>query len=100
MPNLLGNLPCVVEGEAMREKRPKSRGYKPPGNCLRCGVRTSQEGVCCNDCRSVDPKRCRELSAAWKIRYEAKREKERLLDGLSLHGREKGEYDKRRKTVS
>jgi hypothetical protein len=83
-----------------RNKDSKNRGFKPPGNCLRCGVKVSQEGVCCNDCRAVDSRRCKELSEAWRIRYAAKRERDMLLDGLSLHGREKGEYDRRRKTAS
>lgn len=82
--------------------RKKPPGFKPPGNCLRCGIRVGQEGVCCKDCLSVDYKRCAELRATWQRKYAAKREADKLLDGLSLHGREKGEYDQRNraKTLS
>lgn len=80
--------------------RKKPSGYRPPGNCLRCGIRVGQDGVCCKDCLSVDYKRCAELRATWQRKYAAKREADKLLDGLSLHGREKGEYDKRQREMS
>jgi hypothetical protein len=83
-----------------KDNSSKKRGYRPPGQCLRCGVRVGQEGVCCKDCIAVDSRRCKELSAAWRTRYAAKRERDMLLDGLSLHGRDKGEYDKRQRKMS
>ena len=53
-------------------------------HCLRCGIDVSNEGVCCRDCLSVDPGRCKELKEHAAVRIAAQRASDDLLAGLSV----------------
>ena len=54
--------------------------------CLRCGIDVLTYGTTCMDCKGVDLRLCRQLTAEAQAKIKKQKEKDALLQGLVYVG--------------